>query len=199
MGMVSSYNQSVIERREAFRQHWQQPGDSVHHYKTDLRFLASLCKFDSLAKEKILDQLVDHTSNPKPSLCREMTCCCQRQKTCPALPSLGIEIIKADMEVLYSYGHSKIGMVCTITFSACNSSRTLPAFTFQVSRNGANLLGFDLFYVLGFYFRDNTGTVILMVTMSWQHCWPLLFAGLGLIAFNHQLLLNPACPPAFKL
>ncbi|MEQ2202762.1 hypothetical protein XENOCAPTIV_014979, partial [Xenoophorus captivus] len=103
------------------------------------------------------------------------------------------------MEVLYSYGHSKIGMVCTITFSARNSSRTLPSFTFQVSRHSANLLGFDLFYILGFYFRDNTGTVILMVTISWQQCWLLLFAGLGLIAFNYQLLIKSACPPAFKL
>ncbi|MEQ2186749.1 hypothetical protein GOODEAATRI_031776 [Goodea atripinnis] len=49
--------------------------------------------------------------------------------------------IEAGAGTLYSYGHAKIGMVGTVTFSVCYGSRTLPAFTFQVTLlPGTNLL-----------------------------------------------------------
>lgn len=101
--------------------------------------------------------------------------------------------IKAGAEDLYGYGHTKIGMVGTATFSVRYGSKTLPAFTFQVSRQGANLLGFDLFCALGFSITDNLGATILTVATPWLHRWPSLFAGLGcLTAFNHQPLIDPA-------
>uniref|UniRef100_A0A672JK41 Retrotransposon gag domain-containing protein n=1 Tax=Salarias fasciatus TaxID=181472 RepID=A0A672JK41_SALFA len=57
--------QSVIVRRIAFRQRRQRPGEPVHQYVTDLRCLASLCKFNHLEDEFIRDQLAEHTSDPK--------------------------------------------------------------------------------------------------------------------------------------
>lgn len=106
------------------------------------------------------------------------------------------QTIKAGAEELYGYGHTKISMMGTVTFSVRYGSRTLPAFTFQVSRHGANLLGFDLFCALGFSITDNVGTTILTVTMPWQQRWPSLFTGLGcLTAFNHQPLIDPAMSP----
>lgn len=87
-------------------------------------------------------------------------------------------------------------MVGTATFSVCYSFRTLPAFTFQVSRHCANLLGFDLFCALGLSIKDNTGATTLTVTTPWQQRWPSLFTGLGcLTAFNHQPLINRAVSP----
>ncbi|CAK6974056.1 uncharacterized protein LOC114461062 [Scomber scombrus] len=59
------------------------------------------------------------------------------------------QTIKASAEDLYGYGHTKIGMVGTTTFSVRYGCRALPAFTFQVSRHGANLLRIDLFCALG--------------------------------------------------
>nr|XP_033937981.1 dynein heavy chain 1, axonemal-like [Pseudochaenichthys georgianus] len=50
-----------------------------------------------------------------------------------------------DAEDLYGYGHSKIGMAGTITFAVRYGTKALPAFTFQVSHEGANLMGFDCF------------------------------------------------------
>ena len=81
------------------------------------------------------------------------------------------QTIKAGVEDLYGYGHTKIGMVGTTTFSVCYGSRALPAFTFQVSRHGSNLLGFDLFCALGFSITDNTGANILTVNIPWPHRW----------------------------
>uniref|UniRef100_A0AAY4C3E4 Retrotransposon gag domain-containing protein n=1 Tax=Denticeps clupeoides TaxID=299321 RepID=A0AAY4C3E4_9TELE len=57
--------QSVILRRVVFRQRRQQPGESVHHYVTDLRGLASFCKFGTMEDEFIRDQLAEHTNNPR--------------------------------------------------------------------------------------------------------------------------------------
>ena len=57
--------QSVMVRRIIFRQRRQRPGESVHQYVTDLRCLASLCKFNALEDEMIRDQLAEHTVNPK--------------------------------------------------------------------------------------------------------------------------------------
>ncbi|XP_019737023.1 uncharacterized protein K02A2.6-like [Hippocampus comes] len=108
-------------------------------------------------------------------------------------------IIKPGTEDLFGYGHTKIDMVGTATFSVRYGARTLPAFTFQVSRKGANLLGFDLFCALGFSITDNMGTTILTVAAPWLHRWPSLFAGLGcLTAFNHQPLLNPEVTPVIQ-
>lgn len=50
----------------------------------------------------------------------------------------------------------KLAWWATATFSVHYGSRALLAFTFQVSCR-ANLLGFDLFYTLGFSITDNTG------------------------------------------
>ncbi|KAI3364020.1 hypothetical protein L3Q82_010785, partial [Scortum barcoo] len=109
------------------------------------------------------------------------------------------QLIKAGAEELYGYGHTRIGMVGTCTFSVRYGSRFLPAFTFQVSRHGANLLGFDLFCALGFSITDNTGTAILTVTTPWQQRWPSLFTGLGcLTAFNHQPLIDSTVSPVIQ-
>lgn len=108
-------------------------------------------------------------------------------------------MIRADAEELYGYGHAKIGMVGTATFSVCYGSKTLPAFSFHVSRHGANLLGFDLFCAQGFSVTDNMGATILTVSTPWQHGWPSLFAGLGcLSAFNHQPLVDQAVHPVIQ-
>ncbi|KAI3367270.1 hypothetical protein L3Q82_008316 [Scortum barcoo] len=97
--------------------------------------------------------------------------------------------ITAGAEELYGYSHAKIGMVGTCAFSVRYGSRFLLAFTFQVFRHGANLLGFDLFCALGFSIMDNTGTAILTVR---QHS----AAGLGsLNTFNHQPLIDPTLSP----
>ncbi|KAJ8349338.1 hypothetical protein SKAU_G00244680 [Synaphobranchus kaupii] len=80
-----------------------------------------------------------------------------------------LRTLKADAEDLYGYGHNKIGMVGTITFSVRYGTKDLPSFAFQVSRQGANLLGFDLFCALG--------------------C---------LTAFNHQPLLSPEVRPVIQ-
>ncbi|KAJ8346671.1 hypothetical protein SKAU_G00280720 [Synaphobranchus kaupii] len=111
-----------------------------------------------------------------------------------------LRTFKADAEDLYGYGHNKIGMVGTITFSVRYGTKALPSFTFQVSRQGANLLGFDLFCALGFSVMDNTGSAILSVGHSpWQQRWPSLFNGLGcLTAFNHQPLLSPEVRPVIQ-
>ncbi|KAI3360335.1 hypothetical protein L3Q82_014649 [Scortum barcoo] len=109
------------------------------------------------------------------------------------------QLIKAGAEELYGYGHTRIGMVGTCTFSVRYGYRFLPAFTFQVSRHGANLLGFDLFCALGFSITDNTGTAILTVTTPWQQRWPSLFTGLGcLTAFNHQPLIDSTVSPVIQ-
>ncbi|CAK6984814.1 gypsy-16 si, partial [Scomber scombrus] len=52
-------------QRIVFRQRGQRPGESVHHYVTDLWCLASLCKFGNLEEEMIRDQLAEHTTDPK--------------------------------------------------------------------------------------------------------------------------------------
>ncbi|XP_057713151.1 uncharacterized protein K02A2.6-like [Corythoichthys intestinalis] len=107
--------------------------------------------------------------------------------------------VKPGTEDLFGYGHTKIDMVGTATFSVRYGARTLPAFTFQVSRKGANLLGFDLFCALGFSITDNLGATILTVATPWLHRWPSLFTGLGcLTAFNHQPLLNPEVTPVIQ-
>ena len=106
----------------------------------------------------------------------------------------------AGAEDLYGYGHSKFGMVGTITFSVRYGTKALQSFTFQVSRHGANLVGLALFSDLGFSLLDNTASTILTVSSSWVQRWPSLFNGLGcLTAFDHQPLLNPEVrhsPPA---
>lgn len=84
-------------------------------------------------------------------------------------------MIRTSAEELYSYGHTKIDMVDTVTFSVPYSSRVLP----ELSRNGADLLGFDHFWTLGFSITDNVGFTILMVSSPWQHHWPSSFMGLG--------------------
>ena len=48
-----------------FRQRHQLPGESVHQYVSNLRCLASHCKFAALTKEMIRDQLIEHTTFPK--------------------------------------------------------------------------------------------------------------------------------------
>uniref|UniRef100_A0A8C5DFI1 Retrotransposon gag domain-containing protein n=1 Tax=Gouania willdenowi TaxID=441366 RepID=A0A8C5DFI1_GOUWI len=57
--------QSVIVRRIIFRQRRQRPGESVHQYVTDLRCLASVCKFEHLEDEFIRDQLAEHAADHK--------------------------------------------------------------------------------------------------------------------------------------
>ena len=57
--------QSVILRRILFRQRKQRAGEPVHQYVSDLRGLASLCKFGDLQDEMIRDQLAEHTNNHK--------------------------------------------------------------------------------------------------------------------------------------
>ncbi|KAF3858804.1 hypothetical protein F7725_012005 [Dissostichus mawsoni] len=103
-----------------------------------------------------------------------------------------LRTLTADAEDLYGYGHSKIGMAGTITFAVRYGTKALPAFTFQVSHQGANLMGFDLFCELGFTLVDNSGAAILSVGSPWHQRWPALFSGLGcLTAFDHQPLLKP--------
>lgn len=102
---------------------------------------------------------------------------------------------------LYGYGHSKIGMVGTIMFSVRYGTKALPAFTFQVSHQGANLMGFDLFCELGFTLVDNYGAAILgpSVCSPWHQRWPALFSGLGcLTAFDHQPLLKSEVRPVIQ-
>ena len=109
------------------------------------------------------------------------------------------QTIRADAEELYGYGHAKIGMVGTTTFAVRYGSRALPAFTFQVSRQGTNLLGFYLFCALGLSIMDNVGATILTVATPWQQRWPSLFTGLGcLSAFNHRSSTR-RCPRSSNL
>uniref|UniRef100_A0A667WQF1 Retrotransposon gag domain-containing protein n=1 Tax=Myripristis murdjan TaxID=586833 RepID=A0A667WQF1_9TELE len=127
--------QSVIARRIAFCQRRQRQGESVHHYVTDLRCLASLCKFDTLEQEMIRDQLAEHTTNPK---LREKLLMSPDDTTLTAAIEMAFQLESAaqltsqlaaldpppshstplaDAEELYGYGHTKIGMVGTATFS----------------------------------------------------------------------------------
>ena len=77
--------------------------------------------------------------------------------------------------------------------------RTLPAFTFHLSRHGANLLGLDLFHNLGFTLLDTTGSEIRTVATLWQQQWPALFEGLGCAtAFSHQPLVDPNVTPVVQ-
>lgn len=110
-----------------------------------------------------------------------------------------LRALTADAVDLYGYGHSKIGMVGTITCAVRYGTKALPAFTFQVSRQGANLMGFDLFCKLGFTLVDYSGAAILSVGSPWHQRWPALFSGLGcLTAFNHQPLLKPEVRPVIQ-
>ncbi|KAF3854231.1 hypothetical protein F7725_022286 [Dissostichus mawsoni] len=110
-----------------------------------------------------------------------------------------LRTLTADAEDLYGYGHSKIGMAGTITFAVRYGTKALPAFTFQVSHQGANLMGFDLFCELGFTLVDNSGAAILSVGSPWHQRWPALFSGLGcLTAFDHQPLLKPEVHPVIQ-
>lgn len=54
-------------------------------------------------------------------------------------------LMEAVEEDLDGYGHTKIGIIGTATYSVCYGSKVVPAFTFQVSVHGANLIDFDLF------------------------------------------------------
>ncbi|KAK5895592.1 hypothetical protein CgunFtcFv8_009272 [Champsocephalus gunnari] len=110
-----------------------------------------------------------------------------------------LRTITADAEDLYGDGHSKIGMAGTITLAVRYGTKALPAFTFQVSHQGANLMGFDLFCELGFTLVDNSGAAILSVGSPWHQRWPALFSGLGcLTAFDHQPLLKPEVHPVIQ-
>ena len=57
--------QSALLRRFMFRQRHQLPGESVHQYVSNLKGLASHCKFGALTDEMIRDQLIEHTTQAK--------------------------------------------------------------------------------------------------------------------------------------
>ena len=52
---------NVIAERHKFRQRSQQAGETVAHYTSDLRELASTCDFNDFENEMIRDQLIEKT------------------------------------------------------------------------------------------------------------------------------------------
>ncbi|KAJ8353420.1 hypothetical protein SKAU_G00209870 [Synaphobranchus kaupii] len=101
--------------------------------------------------------------------------------------------------VLCGYGNARIELVGALSVAVRYGARTLPSFTFHVSRHGADLMGTDLFSALGFTLLDGAGAAILQVSSPWRQQWPTLFSGLGcLSAFNHQPLLNPDVRPVIQ-
>lgn len=80
-------------------------------------------------------------------------------------------MIKPCAEELFGYGQTKIGIVGTATFSVRYGAKTFPALKFQVTHQGADLLGFDLFCALGFSIKDNMDSVILTVNNRWLPAW----------------------------
>lgn len=101
--------------------------------------------------------------------------------------------------VLCGYGNAKIELVGALSVAVRYGAKTLPSFTFHVSRHGANLMGMDLFSALGFTLLDGAGAAVLQVSLPWRQKWPSLFSGLGcLTAFNHQPLLNPDVRPVIQ-
>lgn len=77
--------QSVVVRRivlaiaDCQRQQWV--GESVHQYVTNLRCLASLCKFGLLEDEMICDQLTEHLTLSYGKNCSRRRTTCQRRST----------------------------------------------------------------------------------------------------------------------
>ncbi|KAJ8375478.1 hypothetical protein SKAU_G00060580 [Synaphobranchus kaupii] len=101
--------------------------------------------------------------------------------------------------VLCGYGNARIELVGNLSVAVRYGARTLPSFTFHVSRHGADLMGMDLFSALGFTLLDGAGAAILQVSSLWRQQWPTLFSGLGcLSAFIHQPLLNPDVRPVIQ-
>ncbi|KAJ8356570.1 hypothetical protein SKAU_G00193640 [Synaphobranchus kaupii] len=93
----------------------------------------------------------------------------------------------------------RIELVGALSIAVRYGARTLPSFTFHVSRHGADLMGRDLFSALGFTLLDGAGAAILQVSSPWRQQCPTLFSGLGcLSAFNHQPLLNPDVRPVIQ-
>lgn len=47
-------------------------------------------------------------------------------------------------------------------------SKALDSFPFHVTRQGANIMGLDLFVSLGFFLQDSSGAKILDVSSPWH-------------------------------
>ena len=67
-------------------------------------------------------------------------------------------------------------MVGIVNLPDSYGKKHLPSFPFTVARQGANLLGLDLFLDLGFSLMDNSGQAIMQVLpMTLQNKCPALF------------------------
>ncbi|KAJ8364750.1 hypothetical protein SKAU_G00135810 [Synaphobranchus kaupii] len=118
----------------------------------------------------------------------------------PVVPAVFPQVtLTTPSAVLCGYGNARIELVGALSVAVRYGARTLPSFTFHVSRHGADLMGMDLFSALGFTLLDGAGAAILQVSSPWRQQWPSLFSGLGcLSAFNHQPLLNPDVRPVIQ-
>ncbi|KAJ8356463.1 hypothetical protein SKAU_G00192570 [Synaphobranchus kaupii] len=95
---------------------------------------------------------------------------------------------------LCGYDSSRLDILGVLRVPVHYSSKHLPSFPFHIARQGANLLGLDLFTGLGFTLRDDSGSAI-HVDSTWRQKWPALFHGLGcLTAFTHRPLQVSAAP-----
>lgn len=100
---------------------------------------------------------------------------------------------------LLGYANTAITMVGTLDLPVRYGKRYLPAFPFHVARQGANLLGLDLFIELGFSLQDNSGKTIMQVSPTVHQQWPVLFVGLGcLTAFAHRPMVDLSVTPVIQ-
>ncbi|KAL0166469.1 hypothetical protein M9458_038313, partial [Cirrhinus mrigala] len=100
---------------------------------------------------------------------------------------------------LCGYGESTIELLGSLSLTIVYGKRTLPSFVFHVAHKGANLMGLDLFSVLGFALVDTEGAAVLTVPAPWQQQWPTLFKGLGcLSSFMHQPLIDYSITPVIQ-
>lgn len=105
--------------------------------------------------------------------------------------------LTASTEELYSYGHSKIQMEDTISFTVRYGDKTLPSFTFQVSHQGTNLMGFDLFCESGLapcQLARLGSRIGRLCSVAWAASPPLTISLSSDLMCNQQSSPSAACP-----
>ena len=100
---------------------------------------------------------------------------------------------------LRGYANSDIDVVGTVKMPVSYGKKHLPSFLFSVARQGANLLGLDLFLDLGFSLMDNSGQSIMQVLPTTLQQCPALFEGIGcLTSFTHRPRVDPKVAPVIQ-
>ena len=123
------------------------------------------------------------------------------QRTCSE--SLGDCSVSPSSMKLVSYEGSPIKVIGEIHIPVQCGKHKLGGFPFYVTSSGANIMGVDLFYALGFQIVQDDLTQrkepILQVVSKWQSEWPSLFTGLGCVKeFAHQPMINPDVKPVVQ-